>query len=72
MTMKLTIRQLRKFISEQVSDNNTRLAGGVGSDGTVDAPPGLGPSSEESEYELEHGKQQEKPQAGVRVFDRNG
>lgn len=78
--MVLTLGQLRRMIREFGVDDTIRHqagfydTGGVSSNITdreaiMDPPPGLGGPEDQDEYDEDD--QQEKSQAGVRVFDRN-
>jgi hypothetical protein len=84
--VKTTIRELRKFIREEVSRNLQWSAGffggglggasshhGAGSATEQSPPPGLGPDTEETDKEIldKNYGEQEKSQAGARVYDRS-
>jgi hypothetical protein len=85
--VKIKIKELRKFIREEVERNMRFSAGffsggigaasihhGAGSSDETVPPPGLGPDTEEIDKEIldKNYGEQEKSQASARVYDRTG
>ncbi len=75
--MITTWGQLKKLLQEEV-DKNSRWAAGFGEGGMastsgVEPPPGLGSETDDCDgVEIGCGKEQERPQIGLRTLDREG
>jgi hypothetical protein len=75
--MRITIRQLRKFIKEQIQRNMISMAGTISGGGAShsnngSSPPGLGSEQIEDNTEKDDEKKQEKTQLGARIYDKHG
>ena len=72
--MRITIRQLRKFIKEQIQRNMMSMAGiisgGASYSNNGAAPPDLGSEQIEDDTEKDNEKEQEKTHLGARIYNK--
>lgn len=78
--MRITLRELRRIVKEEV-DRNMRWSAGIDGGGGINVSrnassgpfPELGDeTADEDEVEIGSGKEQKRPQLGLRILDREG